>query len=318
MTRASASEQVPPAEARRPSVTVVVPTRDRPQLLARAVASVLAQRYAGEIECLVVFDQSPVRLPALAVPARRRVRSLANDRAPGLAGARNAGAFAAEGDVLAFLDDDDEWLPDKLQLQVEALRSRPEAVLASCGIEVRYGGRRRVRVPESDVLTFADLLASRHAEIHPSTFLVPRATFFERIGVVDEQIPGSYAEDYEWLLRAARVGAIVCVRRPLVRIYWHRSSFFAARWRTIVSALTYLLERYPEFERDGRGLARIYGQLAFAHAAAGDRDEARRFAGRALRLSRRQLRAYLALLVSTRLVRAETLLRLAHLAGRGI
>ncbi|MDP8911039.1 MAG: glycosyltransferase [Actinomycetota bacterium] len=300
-----------------PSVSVVTPTRDRPEFLRRALAAVFAQTYAGEIECVVVFDQSEPRLPDLSTPDGKMLRAIVNERSPGLAGARNSGALAASGELVAFCDDDDEWLPEKLAFQVAAMRALA-ATTVSCGIVVRYRGREVERRPASDTVTFDDLLRSRRMEIHPSTILVSREALLGRIGLVDEGIPGSYAEDYEWLLRAARAGVLAAVPRPLVRVQWHESSFFTARWDTIISALTYLLDKYPEFERVPAGLARIYGQLAFAHAASGRRAEARRWARRSLKLNPRQPRAYLALLVSSRVVRPDTVLRVAHTFGRGV
>jgi len=103
-----------------------------------------------------------------------------------------------------------------------------------------------------------------------------------------------------------------------VRVHWHRASFFGGRWDTIVQALTYLLQRYPEFRDDAVGLSRIYGQIAFAHGAAGRGRDARRWAFRALGAHAGQPRAYAALLLSVPGIRAEHVLHLAQLAGRGI
>jgi hypothetical protein len=108
------------------------------------------------------------------------------------------------------------------------------------------------------------------------------------------------------------------VRAPLVRAHWHRSSFFADRWRTIVDAIQYLLRKHPEFGSDTRGRARLYGRLAFANAAAGDPAQARRWAWRTIRLDPRERRAYLALAVASRIVSAESLQNLANRFGRGI
>lgn len=300
----------------RPSVSVVVATRDRPELLRRALESICAQEYEGAIECVVVFDQSDPVLPPIDA-AGRTVRAIVNRRSPGLAGARNTGALAARGDLVAFCDDDDEWRPEKLDLQT-ALMTRSGATTVSSGIFVRFGDRETERIPRAEAVTFEDLLRSRRTEIHPSTILVDRKALLETIGLVDEGIPGSYAEDYEWLLRAARAGTIAAVTRPLARVYWHQSSFFTGRWETIISALTYLLDKYPEFEREPAGLSRIYGQLAFASAASGKRPEAWTWARRSLRLNRWQPRAYLALLMSFRVLTPGTVLRLAHTFGRGI
>jgi glycosyltransferase involved in cell wall biosynthesis len=297
-------------------VSVVIPTRDRPELLRRALQAILAQTH-GEIECLVVFDQTEPSLPALDVPDGHTVRTLVNERSPGLAGARNTGAHAATGTLVAFCDDDDEWLPNKLALQVAA-KERLGTVVVSSGIIVQYRGREVERLPASERITFDDLLRSRLVEIHPSTFLIDRQALLNDIGLVDEEIPGSYAEDYEWLLRAARVGDIAAVQAPLVRVLWHDSSFFTGRWDIIISSLTYLLQKYPEFGREPIGLARIYGQIAFAHAAAERRSEAQRWARRALRFDPLQPRAYVTLLVSWGVLQPDRVRRLAHRFGRGI
>jgi glycosyltransferase involved in cell wall biosynthesis len=301
-----------------PSVSVVVPTRQRPELLRRAVTSVAGQTYDGSIEILVVFDQEEPTDPGLSLPEGRSLRLLSNTRTPGLAGGRNSGILAASGELIAYCDDDDEWLPDKLDRQVEALASHPAAEVAVTGTTIVYGDDVVDRVPLSNELTFEQLLRSRAQEAHPSSILARRAAVLDGIGLVDEEIPGSYGEDYEWFLRAARRHPIAVVPAPLVRAHWHRSSFFADRWATIIEAIQYLLVRYPEFAEQPRGLARLYGRLAFAHAALGHRRDARMWARRALRLDPRERRGYLALGVSTGVVSAERLMRIAHRTGRGI
>jgi hypothetical protein len=154
--------------------------------------------------------------------------------------------------------------------------------------------------------------------VHTSTFLVRRADYLGPIGPLDEAMPHGYGEDYEWLLRAARWKPVISVPEPLVRVYWHEASWFDGRWGTIIAGIGRLLEKHPEVAQDPRGLARLYGRLAFAHAAAGHRREARRWATRSLGLNWRERRAYLALAVSLQLVSAHTILELAHRTGRGV
>ncbi len=300
-----------------PAVSVVIATRDRPQLLAKAVGAVLAQDYAGPVQCVVVFDQAEPDTALARTDPRRSVTVVGNDRTPGLAGARNSGASAATGELLAFCDDDDEWLPSKLRLQAGRLAETGADVVVS-GIHVDYGDKTITRVPHPEDVTLAELLRRRVMEAHPSTVVVRREAFFEKIGLVDEEIPGSYGEDYDWMLRAAAAGPIVVVAEPLVRVLWGQTSHFNRKWRTISDALQYLLHKHPAFADDPRGLARVQGQIAFAHAALGERREARAWAVRTLRGSWRERRAYLALAVSLRLLTADRVLRLAHNSGRGI
>jgi glycosyltransferase involved in cell wall biosynthesis len=302
-----------------PSVSAVVPTRDRPELLRAALAAILGQDYPGPIEVVVVYDQSEpdMSLETTADPSRQ-VRVISNSRTPGLAGGRNTGILASTGELVAFCDDDDEWLPGKLRAQADALAAGPGAEFVSCGIRVSYDGRTTDRILQMDSVPLAALLRDRMTELHPSTFLIRREALHNGFGLVDEEIPGSYAEDYEFLLRAARSAPLVNLRTPYVLVRWHKRSYFAQRWDTIASALQWLLQRYPEFATEPRGEARVAGQIAFAEAASGNRRNAVRWARRTLARNPREPRAYLALAVATRAVRPDTVLRSLHKRGRGI
>ena len=300
-----------------PTVSVVVATRDRPWLLAAAVAAIERQDYTGLVECVVVYDQTKPDHVLARSSNHRSVVVVANGRTPGLAGARNSGALAASGELLAFCDDDDEWLPEKLRLQVARLLEADADVVTS-GIYVIYENKTTRRVPTEEQLTVRHLARRRVMAAHPSTVVVRRAAFFGHIGLVDEEIPGSYGEDYDWMLRAASHGRIALVPQPLVRVLWGRQSFFAHKWRTVVDGIDYLAGKHPILRDDPRAYARLAGRQAFALAALGERRAALRLAWRIMRRDWRQPRSYLALLVGAGLVRAEWMLRLAHRSGRGI
>jgi hypothetical protein len=298
-----------------PAISVVVATRHRPELLLSAVTSILGQSYPGELECLVVFDQSqPEPLPTEVLPGRQ-LRVLSNTRTAGLAGARNAGITAAVGTVIAFCDDDDAWQPDKLTCQVELLR-RSAADFVACGVRIRYSDHAVVRMPPPRT-GFAQLLSDRVTALHPSTFVIRRSAL-DDIGLVDEEIPGSYGEDYDLLLRAARRAPVLAVQQPLVDVFWHEQSFFAERWQTISDALRYILAKYPALRADRAGRARIDGQIAFAEAALARRREACRFSWQALRGNPAERRAYLALAVAAGVIPATSIVRAANRRGHGI
>jgi glycosyltransferase involved in cell wall biosynthesis len=298
-----------------PSAAVIVCTRDRPALLERAVRSILSQSYPGDVECVVVFDQdSPTAIPVTSTVGRR-LTVITNTRAPGLAGARNSGILASRSDVVAFCDDDDEWAVEKLALQVRLLRST-SAELVACGIRIHHSGSTIVRVPPP-VVDLRLLVKERVTALHPSSFVMSRSAVRE-LGMLDEQIPGSYGEDYDWLLRAARRMPILSVEQPLVEVYWNRQSFFAERWEVIADALVYLLDKHPEIRADRLGRARIQGQIAFAHAAMASRSRACTDSLRALRNNPAERRAYLALAVASGVIPAGAILRLLNQRGRGI
>lgn len=310
-----------PPQGRRtnlPAVSVVIPTKDRPELVRRALESVLAQDYPGDIDVVVVFDGDEPDHALATGDEHRTVSVTTNSRTPGLAGSRNSGILAADGEFVAFCDDDDLWRPGKLLAQVEVLDAEPGAVLVCSGITVDYDGTATDRTLPLQRVERADLLRSRLSELHPSTFLMRRAALVEGFGLVDEDLPGSYAEDYDLLLRAASYGRVLNVPEVHARIRWHAESHFANRHETIARALAVLLERHPDFRTVPAGYARVTGQIAFARAALGERRAALRWARRALRANPLEPRAYLAVTVAGGAVGAETVLKGLHKRGRGL
>jgi glycosyltransferase involved in cell wall biosynthesis len=299
--------------SRPPSVGVVLPTRDRPELLRRALDAVLAQKYEGELRAVVVYDQTE---PDHTL-ASGHVQVIVNTRTPGLAGARNSGIAALDTDLVAFCDDDDVWLPGKLAAQVDALLAARGAELASCGIRVEYEGREIPRLAFAARITFEDLIQSRMVMVHSSTYLARRAALLE-VGMVDEEIPGSQGEDWDLALKLARRHPIVNVDQPFVRILWGRTSYYAQAWETKVAALHWFLDRYPEIGRSPVGGARVYGQLAFGYACVGRRRAALRWAARAFRANWKERRVPFALAVASGLVSGDRVLRALHARGRGI
>ena len=299
-------------------VSVVIATRGRPELLRRALRSIFGQEGVGALEVLVVFDQVEIDpLDDVVVPDAGSLRTLANARTAGLAGGRNTGILAASHELIAFCDDDDEWMPGKLAAQLPVLAESPRPSLVATGIRIVSAGGTHDRLPPATV-QFTDLLESRITEIHPSSFLLRRSDLLDGIGLVDEELPASYGEDYDLLLRAARLGPVRSVVEPLIVVHWNRASFFSEKWEGIAAGLGYVLEKFPEFATSPKGSARIEGQIAFAYAALGDRPSARTWARRTLRHDRRQLRAYAALAVASRLISPTALVRMVNNRGRGL
>lgn len=305
-----------------PSVGVVIPTTgDRPEQLRTALRAVLNQKYGGELQVVVAVDGADERKVAedvaeVLVPEEQpeehpvTVRVLPNRLSPGLPGTHNTGIASLPTELIAFCDDDDEWLPGKLAAQVKQLK-RSGAEFASCAIEVAYGTRRTARLAGTDTITQDDLLRSRMVMVHSSTFLFKRGTLW-----ADESAPGGQNEDWDLALRAAKRQPIVHVDRPLVRVHWG-SSNYVTRWADRIAGLEWMLARHPELAVDPRGAARIYGQLAFHHAALGHRRTALRLAGRTLAAHAGEPRAPLALAVAAGLP-ARKVLSLLHGVGRGI
>ncbi|MDP9865848.1 MULTISPECIES: glycosyltransferase family 2 protein [Streptosporangium] len=300
-----------------PAITVVIPTRNRTGLLKETIASILGQDYPGDLTCVTVFDQSPPDGSFAADTPGRRVVVTANTRSPGIAGARNTGVLLDDGELVAFCDDTDLWLPHKLRSQVTALRAGGH--FATCGIELFNDETTFARAVPTPTVTLRDLLRRQLPSMHPSTYLMRREALVDGFGLVSEELPGGYGEDYELLLRAARIGPITNLTATGVRVRLHSSSYFSfvESSETISSALRWMLERHPDLAATPGGYAQVAGKIAFAEAALGRSAQALRWIGRTVRRRPWEPRAYLALAVTAGVPARAIVGRLQRM-GRGI
>ena len=170
----------------RPSVTVVVPTRNRPGLLACTVDSLLAQE-GVDVHVLVVDDGSdpPVERQ---LPSGARVRVLRNETARGVAAARNRGAAEAANSWVAFCDDDDLWTPDKLAGQVRAAEQSGARWAYTGAVKFAAGPVVWQVMAPPEVEEVRAHLADRNLiPAGASNVLVDRATFLA-VGGFDEEL----------------------------------------------------------------------------------------------------------------------------------
>lgn len=301
-----------------PPVTVVVPTHERPVLMAEAVRSILAQEYAGPVEVVVVFDACEPILPDVDLRPGQTLRAVVNERTRGLAGARNTGILAASHPYVAFLDDDDTWLPGKLAAQMPIFHAHPDVRLVATAMQVDDGERLTDRLVPSDVVSHAELVRERFGGLHSSSFVFRREALVDEIGMIDEDLPRGYAEDTDVLLNASHLAPVRLVNEPLVRVRWQGQSHFFGRWADYAAALTYLLHKHPQFAADDAAHARMLSQIAFGEVASGQRAAGRRHARQALSLKPATLRAWLALAVGLRLLTPGTVVAVARRFGKGI
>ena len=225
-----------------PLVTAVIPTRGRPELLASAIRSALRQTWLN-MEVIVVVDGPDAAtgeyLETLTDP-RLRVVFLAERR--GGADARNAGVRAARGEWIAFLDDDDEWLPEKIERQMLAAQAMPDWFpIVSCRLIAQSPATSRILPfqPYEASQPIAEFLFCRSGLRDPggvmqcSTLLAPR----ELLLAVPFQSGLPLHQDWDWLVRVASYKGVAfsMVRQPLSiwRVEDNRASVGrAANWMT--------------------------------------------------------------------------------------
>ena len=299
-------------------LSVVISTYARPVEVREAIAAVRGQDHPGPIETIVVWDKNEPEWDLADDDPHRPVRILFNERGNGLPGSRNHGAAAATAPILGFCDDDDLWLPSKARRQL-ALLEQTGATVCTSGIEMLTDGGTIPRRGTDHPLRYADLLRSRQMEACMVTALVRADAFWdpEVIGPMEESLPGGYAEDYEWMLRASRQAPIVVDPEPLIQVRWTVQSHFRDQWADWEAALTEVLDRNPEFAGEPRGRARVEGQIAVAIAAQGRRREAFERVRATLGWSWREPRAYIAAAVGLG-VPVATINAALNKRGRGL
>jgi len=224
-------------------VSVVIPVYNRPDLLQRAVSSVSRQSFAP-FEILVVDDGSSPAIEILNDLHSIPVRILRNVQNQGVSAARNLGIREANGDWIALLDSDDEWMEDKLQKQVHHIEQHE-------GLHAIHTGEKWIRngnevIPPAYLNKSPENLWERslqHCLICPSSVLLHKS-IFEAIGLFNENL--AVCEDYEFWLRLLLQEEIGLVPEKLVIKHGgHPDQLSTTTWgmdRFRVQALINLIE----------------------------------------------------------------------------
>jgi glycosyltransferase involved in cell wall biosynthesis len=211
-----------------PEVSVILPVYNRSEYLGPAIASVLDQSFAGW-ELVIVDDGSddPATLSILAGLGDPRVRVVRQDHTGSPAAARNAAIAEARGTYLAFVDSDDLWLPDKLAVQLAAMRADPALGWSYGPIERidGHGGpvdsnRYKPWLPH-DTDMARKLLRSEAVVATPTVMM--RRDLAQALGGFDAGL--EHGEDYDLWIRAAWQSPVAVVGAVLVRVRVHPGSF---------------------------------------------------------------------------------------------
>ncbi len=206
--------------AQKPVVSAIIPTHNRPQLLARAIQSVIAQTFT-DWELIVVQNGRTRKSEAVVLSFNEpRIRYLYELQA-GAVNARNMGIRASQGKYVAFLDDDDEWLPEKLARQVAILDQRPEISLVGCRA-LRMNADGQVFDEAADFRgepTFRAFVAEWGIIIHSLSAVLIRRTAFDAVGLFDPAY--LIANDYDLYLRLSRRFRCVSIQEPFFRYRRH-------------------------------------------------------------------------------------------------
>jgi len=265
-------------------VSVIIPTYNRASAVCEAIGSVLDQTY-GDLEVLVVDDGSTdgtAGIVAETFGPDPRVKVLSRPNG-GPAAARNHGIRQARGELIAFLDSDDLWEPDKLELQVAQLDAEPDVALSFTDriSQDAPGGRTRFRETGFDGRTGIASLVAGNIPISTPCVVVRRAVL-ESVGLFDETF--TCAEDWDLWLRVLSRHRVAAIDRPLTLIRRRDDSISRTRlmekWRSWLRLWekheALLLEAGCSASLVRRKKAHAHKKIAQTAHAAGDRRLAAR------------------------------------------
>ena len=298
------------------SVSVVIPVYNGERYIRETLESVFAQTYQ-DLEIICVDDGSEDASVTIlkeiqeSKDSKKQIQVIQQPNM-GQAGARNAGAQRGTGRYLAFLDQDDLWLPHKLDRQVAVLESNPDAVLGHCDMD---------RIDELGRVTEQSLVSTNRKSvqkgptmsqlfgwnpcIYPSTMLIRRAAF-DCIGGFDSEL-SRWGDDIDLMLRLKREGRFIFLEETGTQYRKHSTNFSESgsdlMFRCADKFLQTLMTRYAcESRRKNallhRMLAQVYSDWGKMKMRSGSHGEAQRLLLRSLRYYPWKFRTY------SRLIRA--------------
>lgn len=265
---------------RQPEVSIVIPVHNRRELLKRALRSVLGQTY-GEWEAIVVDDGSTDGTGSVAGEfPDGRLRVLRHPARRGPAAARNTAIAASKGWLIAFLDSDDEWLPAKLEKQVEAFREAPADVgVVYTGTSRHFKGRTYVIPSPSAGRKEGDVFATilRGSYLVPTPAAAVKKERLDAVGLFDESLPA--LEEWDLWIRLAKACRFRYLPELLTVSHYTPGSVSDDRLLFLRAKRLILRKHRTEFLRSPRALGSVLGGMArlwAGHLLSGVKEAGRR------------------------------------------
>lgn len=270
------------------SVTVVIPTYNRADLLPRAIDSVLSQSFE-DFELIIVDDGSTDNTPEVVnTYSDPRIQYIKRNENLGANRARNEGINRAESDVISFLDSDDELHPEYLETAMKKLRSSdPDTVGVFTSFEIVEDGEvTNVCQAKSGTVEYENILVTN--VIGTFSCVTFKKHAFEDVGMLDEELES--CQDYDFYIRVLKKHDVAGINDVLVTYHKH-SDRVSTDMAKKIQGWKRLLEKHGD-EMPPEGIARRYYVKGKTHMELGEKHESRRSFLRALQLDHKDWRYY--------------------------
>ena len=219
-----------------PIVSVIIPTYQHAHFVGQAIESVLAQTYE-DYEIIVVDDGSTDNTSEVLAEFGNQIKAIHHQENRGLSAARNTGIMASHGSLVAFLDADDVWMPDKLEKQVPLFERNESVGLVYSDLSyfdkngILPGTAFEGASPQSGMVHSAIFVR----DFIPMPTVVVRRSCFDVVGLFDETLMA--CEDHDMWLRISETWAVDFVNEPLARYRFAPTQMHKDRERMLVNRL---------------------------------------------------------------------------------
>lgn len=232
------------------TISVIIPTYNRAATIRRSIMSVLGQTIE-ELELIVVDDCSTDDTAQIvrSIPDKR-LKYVCLEKNSGACVARNRGIELAEGDLIAFQDSDDEWVRNKLEVQLAAMKENG-ADICSCCVRRHYPGEHgKVIVwPEPGKIKEGFLT---HVQIRRRSYMSTQTIVAKREVFVGHKFDPKLkkSQDYDWGIRASKDHSVYFTTQVLVEQYLQKDSITVGGAGKIVEAMQYLLNKHRDIAEE--------------------------------------------------------------------
>lgn len=281
-----------------PKVSVMIPTHNRSTLLRVAIQSVLQQTFQ-DFETVVVDDASNDNTEEVVNSfADQRIKYIRHKTNQGEATTRNTGLKNGKGEYIAFLDDDDEWLPDKLQKQVAILDHSPKEVGGvNTGWVTIDGATGRIltrKLPSKKGNIFPELLYHQYY-LAPSSLML-RKSCIDKVGCFDESIP--FGLDHDMWLRIAKEFQFECIEEPLMKYRIHEKRL-TRNFNLVIAGREKFVEKYKQWlKMIPKSYSREYIKLGILYCLNGNLKKGRTAYRRSIALYPYRMKPYFILFLT--------------------
>lgn len=217
-------------------ISVIIPTYNRERTIKRCISSITSQT-TPPYEIIIVDDGSTDKTISIVNEFKANIKIIKQNHR-GAQAARNLGILNAQGDYIAFLDSDDEWLPYMLEMCEQYMKGNEESVLYSDGIIAYKKRKMDLKLPGKSGDLYSFLL--QHPGPMFQSMIVKKSKLLQ-IGLLDEKV--SAYQEWDTAIRLAKICPFVHIYKPLFIYHIHEGETISKDWRKGIRGYHYIVQK---------------------------------------------------------------------------